>query len=220
MTVYAQQPSAGAEGGVSSLLHAPAGKYRTIVADPPWEYERTGVTFHDLSSGSFTGHGLPYVAMTLGQIADLPVRDLAHRDAHLYLWTTQRYLRDAYWITDAWGFAVSSVLVWCKATRGWTVGGTFMSTTEFVLFCRRGSLKAKRRVERQWFEWRRGSHSAKPEAFLDLVESVSPGPYLEMFARRNRLGWSTWGNECLDHLTSESATTTPLADTANAGGKS
>lgn len=55
------------------------------------------------------------------------------------------------------------------------------------------------RAGSSWFHWPRGEHSAKPEAFLDLVESVSPGPYLELFARRNRLGWDTWGNECLDH---------------------
>jgi hypothetical protein len=55
------------------------------------------------------------------------------------------------------------------------------------------------RAPGRWFQWPRGKHSAKPEAFLDLVESVSPGPYLELFARRNRLGWDTWGNECLDH---------------------
>lgn len=75
-----------------------------------------------------------------------------------------------------------------------------MSTTEFVLFCRRGSLKASQRIDRQWFEWPRGEHSAKPEAFLDMVEAVSPAPRLELFARRNRLGWDTWGNEALEHV--------------------
>jgi N6-adenosine-specific RNA methylase IME4 len=174
--------------------------YRTIVADPPWEYERTGVTFEDETSGRFKSSTVPYDTMTLGALADLPVRSMAAKDAHLYLWTTQRYLRDAYWIAEAWGFTVSSVLVWCKPVRGWTVGGTYMSTTEFALFCRRGSLKALRRVESQWFEWSRGPHSAKPEAFLDMVEAVSPGPYLEMFARRQRLGWDTWGNEALNHV--------------------
>jgi N6-adenosine-specific RNA methylase IME4 len=56
------------------------------------------------------------------------------------------------------------------------------------------------RAPGRWFQWKRGAHSAKPEAFLDLVEQVSPGPYLEMFARRNRLGWDTWGNEALEHV--------------------
>lgn len=56
------------------------------------------------------------------------------------------------------------------------------------------------RVDTRWFQWPRGAHSAKPEAFLDLVEQVSPGPYLELFARRQRLGWDTWGNEALEHV--------------------
>lgn len=175
-------------------------RYRTIVADPPWQYQRTGVSFVDASSGEFTGTTTPYGSMSVDEIAGVPVRDWADRDAHLYLWTTQRYVRDAYEIAESWGFAASSLLVWCKPPRGWTVGGTFMSTVEFVLFARRGSLRAARRVDRQWFEWGRSAHSAKPEAFLDLVETVSPAPRLELFARRQRLGWDTWGNEALDHV--------------------
>ncbi len=175
-------------------------RYRTIVADPPWEYERTGVTFENGTSGRFRSSTVPYPTMSLGQMADVPVRDLAARDCHLYLWTTTRYLRDAYWLVDAWRFDVSCVLVWCKRPRGFSVGGTFQSTAEFVLFSRRGTLAAKEKVDRQWFEWPRTEHSAKPEAFLDLVESVSPGPYLELFARRQRLGWDTWGNEALNHV--------------------
>ena len=171
------------------------GQYHTIVADPPWHYDRTGVTFHDGSSGEFKGHGLPYPTMSLDDIAALPVADLAARDAHLYCWTTQKYLEHTYDIVRGWGFSPSCLLVWCKPIRGWTVGGTFMSTTEFVLFARRGSLKALTRCDRQWFEWPRGAHSAKPEAFMDIVEQVSPGPRVELFSRRARLGWDVWGNE-------------------------
>jgi N6-adenosine-specific RNA methylase IME4 len=187
-------------------------RYRTIVADPPWHYERTG-----LSSGS--GHyergairpvPMPYATLSVEGITALPVADLAEDDAHLYLWTTQRYLRDSFAVAEAWGFKVASTLVWCKRPFGLKVGGTFPSSVEFVQFCRRGSLPAKARAEKQWWDWprriaspvargkrRSALHSAKPEAFLDLVESVSPGPYLELFARRDRLGWDTWGNESL-----------------------
>lgn len=175
-------------------------RYHTIVSDPPWEYARTGVSFADATSGKFKSTTVPYPTMSVEDIAALPVRDMAESDAHLYLWTTQKYLLDAHAIADTWGFKVSSVLVWCKPVRGWTVGGTFMSTTEFVLFCRRGSLTALKRVDSQWFQWPRGPHSAKPEAFLDIVETVSPGPRLEMFARRARLGWDVWGNEVDSHV--------------------
>lgn len=142
---------------------------------------------------------MAYPMMSVGEIKALPVSDLADPSgSHLHLWTTQRYLRDAYSVLDAWGFKPSSVLVWAKPPRGFV--GTFACSTEFVLFARRGPLKAKTKIGRNWWEWPRGEHSAKPEAFLDLVEAVSPGPYLELFARRNRLGWDTWGNESLEHV--------------------
>jgi N6-adenosine-specific RNA methylase IME4 len=139
---------------------------------------------------------MPYPTMSLAEIAALPVP--AAPDAHLYLWTTQRFLREAFPILDAWGFRMASVLVWSKPPKG--VVGTFVCSTEFCLFARRGTLAHRERHIGTCFQWSRGTHSAKPEAFLDLVERVSPGPYLEMFARRQRLGWDTWGNEALEHV--------------------
>ena len=135
--------------------------------------------------------------MTAAEIAAVPVSDMAEDDAHLYLWTTQRYIPDAFAIATAWGFTYSTTLVWAKTPMGIGPGGTFTPNAEFVLFARRGSLAASRRVDSCWYQWpRTHEHSRKPEAFLDLVEQVSPGPYLELFARRQRLGWDTWGNEC------------------------
>lgn len=91
--------------------------------------------------------------------------------------------------------------------RRWNPGGAFGSTVEFVQFCRRGSLASSGSCPTRWFDWprkmgppakrgeQRTGHSGKPDAFLDLVESMSPGPYLELFARRERPGWTAWGNE-------------------------
>ena len=201
-------------------------KYRTIVADPPWDHsDGTGATFTvGMSKRPHPNPhvtGLPYQTMTLEQIEALPVSDMAEDDAHLYLWTTNRFLRFAFDVAETWEFKPICVLTWCKARRGWLGGGAFPSDTEFVLFCRRGKLPAIGRATGRWFEWPRkrgvpvklgerrdgpnGAHSAKPEAFLDLVEQVSPGPYLELFARRQRLGWDTWGNEALNHVEMESA---------------
>lgn len=181
-------------------------RYRTIVADPPWDHDRTGVNIRD--GGRITAP--PYPTMTLEEIAALPVRELAEADrwhvngnrggSHLYLWTTSRYLEAAHGIARAWGFTPTAVLVWCKPVRGWNVGGTWPSNVEFVLYGRRGSPPATGRALSRWYEWPRGKHSAKPEAFYDLVEQISPGPYLELFARRQRLGWDTWGNEALNHV--------------------
>jgi N6-adenosine-specific RNA methylase IME4 len=137
--------------------------------------------------------------MSLGEIQGLPVADLAESAAHLYLWTTQRFLRDSFDIVEGWGFKVSATLVWCKEPKGF-MGGAFRSSTEFVHFAKRGSLAHNSQAPSRWFRWPRSTHSRKPEAFLDLVEQVSPGPYLELFARRNRFGWDTWGNECLEHV--------------------
>lgn len=183
-------------------------KYRTIVADPPWPYERQRYRFAWRKSAP-SGNDLEFIrysTLTLAEIAALPVKEWADDDAHLYLWTTQRFLRDTFAIAETWGFKTSKVLTWCKPPTGFALGGTFGSATEFCLFARRGSLAAKVKLPRDWFDWsRKGGHSAKPEAFLDLVEQVSPGPYLEMFARRQRLGWHTWGNECFD-MTAPAAT--------------
>jgi N6-adenosine-specific RNA methylase IME4 len=150
--------------------------------------------------------------MTVDAMAAVPVADLAEPDAHLYLWTINRYIEDAYVIARAWGFKPSTMLVWAKTPFGGGLGGTFGLCTEYILFARRGTLASTGRLGRNWFDWKRQYdergkpvHSRKPEAFLDLVESVSPGPYLELFARRNRLGWDTWGNESLNHVDLESS---------------
>jgi N6-adenosine-specific RNA methylase IME4 len=184
-------------------------RYRTIVCDPPWEYKEgwPGASTSPLSNmnrdqvpaEAKRRKPLPYEAMPVGAMLSLPVKDWAEDDAHLYLWTTNRYLRVAFDVVEAWGFRASQVLTWCKQPRGIGPGGAFASTTEFVLYARRGKPEAHR-VDSTWWLWPRptnGEHSAKPEAFLDLVEQVSPGPYLEMFARRARFGWDYWGDESL-----------------------
>lgn len=185
-------------------------RYRTIVADPPWDNgQRPGWSWRE---GRPSGRirDLPYSTMTVEQIAELPIRHLSQGDkwhvngdkdgSHLYLWTTTQFLEPAFSVARAWGFPVSCVLVWCKARRGFNAGGTWPSNVEFILYGRRGSPPATGRADSRWFEWPRGEHSAKPEAFYDLVEQLSPGPYLELFARRQRLGWDTWGNEALEHV--------------------
>jgi N6-adenosine-specific RNA methylase IME4 len=127
--------------------------------------------------------------MTADEIAALPVAELADSDAHLYLWTTNGYLRRSFEIVEGWGFRPSTVLTWCKPPRGIGFGGAYTITTEFVLFARRGSLPPLARMDSTWWEWRRDSPSKKPDAFLDIVEQVSPEPRAELFARRARFGW-------------------------------
>jgi len=174
--------------------------FRCVVADPPWKLPigktRTanGETDSAWKRPEYSErHELQYPQMTVEEIAALQVP--AAKDAHLYIWTINRYVEAAYEIARAWGFAPATLLTWIKAPMGLGLGGTYCNTTEYVLFARRGNAPAKRRVETTWWGWPRGRHSEKPEAFQTLVESVSPGPYLEMFARRKRPGWAHWGNE-------------------------
>lgn len=170
-------------------------RYSTIVADPPWEVGRASTNWGRTEREATE---LDYPTMDVEEIAALPVRDLAERDAHLYIWTINSYVEDTYQIARDWGFKPIRLLTWAKQPIGMAPGGTFSSTSEFILFCRKGSLKAVNKVDRSWFDWpRQNRHSAKPEAFLDMVERVSPPFRLEMFARRNRFGWDTWGNESL-----------------------
>ncbi len=170
-------------------------RYRTIVADPPWHIKRAPGGAN-LRKGEPLGPELPYPTMALDEIKALPVRDLAEADAHLYIWTVSQYLHDTPDVVRAWGFKPSAILVWCKPAGGF-VGGTFYPNIKYLMFCRRGSLATRRTVNSRWFEWPRGRHSAKPDAALDLIEQVSPGPYVELFARCARFGWDYWGDESL-----------------------
>jgi N6-adenosine-specific RNA methylase IME4 len=168
-------------------------KYQTIVADPPWAYDEGWPVNRGANAG--TRIGLPYAAMSLDEIKALTVPSAG--DAHLLLWTTNKYVLSAYAVAQAWGFRPSQLLTWCKPPIGVGPGGVFANTSEFVVYARRGKPEHHQRQASTWWEWPRGAHSAKPEAFLDMVEATFPGPYLELFARRARFGWDYWGDQSL-----------------------
>jgi len=177
-----------------------SGQYKTIVADPPWDVQRLaspGAKGFGTQEGVLRSVMLPYPTMSVEEIRALPVGEMAAHDAHLYVWTINRYVEQTYAIARAWGFTPKTLLVWAKTPMGLGPGGAYSITTEYVLFASRGSLRATSRVDRTWWSWPRGRHSAKPDAFLDIVEQVSPGPYAELFARRARFGWDYWGDESL-----------------------
>lgn len=167
-------------------------RYRTIVADPPWRYANAA------TKADARKH---YPTMALGEIMALSdaVRERADDDAHLWLWGTNALLEEAYDVVRAWGFRPLTIVTWCKPQPG--VGHYLRNNTEHVILAARGRpLVPDTKPTSTWYLWPRGAHSAKPDAFYDLVEDVSPGPYLEMFSRRSRLGWDTWGNEALNHV--------------------
>ena len=156
----------------------PPGKYRTICADPPWEYE----SFVSLwpSGKKKAKRSLPYESMSLWEIGALPVGDFAEPDGcNLFLWTTNRYLPHAFPLLAYWGFEYRQTLTWAKPNAAPWSGSVAPNSTEFLLLaCRSGGAGFVGRVRNSVITSRRLEHSAKPEAFIDLVETVSPGPYL------------------------------------------
>lgn len=167
-------------------------KYQIIYADPPYELKAGSPNLHAKQQGN---RPLSYPTMTIEQIKNLPVGDLADNNSVLFLWTTNKYIEDSFDVARAWGFTYSTMIVWCKAPKGRGLGGTFGISTEFLLFARRGNLKSKGRHWSTWFEAKRGKHSEKPEAARDIINKCFDGNKIELFARRKSFGWDCWGNE-------------------------
>lgn len=179
-------------------------RYQTIVADPPWRYRTTGITTRTRGDGTYAPEAeRNYPTMTVDEIVALPVRDWTADDAHLYLWVTNPILPSALPIVEAWGFRYVTLLTWRKlGTLG--MGYYFRGDTEHVIFAVRGKAPiAAPDRQRNWFAAPKTGHSRKPDLFYEMVERVSPGPRLEMFARRRRFGWDVWGNEAPEEAASQ-----------------
>jgi len=178
-------------------LPSSAAKYRTIVADPPWDYPE-GFALGP-GHGTLEVRPLPYPPMTLEDIAELPVSELADKRCRLFLWTTNRYLPDAFDIIESWGFRYRQTLVWHKTDAN-LPSSIAPNSAEFLLVAQKGFPGRLGTLPSAVISaTRSGGHSTKPEVWLDYIEAVSPEPRLELFARRQRIGWDTWGNEALDH---------------------
>jgi len=173
-------------------------KFTTILADPPWRFtNRTGKMAPEHRRLS------RYSTMTLQDIMELPVAQIVQPTAHLYLWVPNALLADGLQVMERWGFQYKTNLVWYKIRRDGGpdrrgVGFYFRNVTELILFGTRGrnarTLKPGRRQE-NLLATRKREHSRKPDELYEIIESCSPGPYLEMFARHHRDGWFQWGNE-------------------------
>jgi N6-adenosine-specific RNA methylase IME4 len=144
--------------------------------------------------------------MTLPEIQALPVAKLLAETAHLYLWVPNALLPEGIQTLQSWGFNYKSNIVWHKIRKdggsdGRGVGFYFRNVTELVLFGVRGknarTLSAGRR-QVNLIGTRKREHSRKPDELYDIIESCSPGPYLELFARGSRPNWDVWGNQASD----------------------
>ena len=173
----------GGTGSSPTISGLPPGGFATILVDPPWPLQ---------------GGEKHYRTMSLARIKALPVGTLAARDAHLWLWTTNALLPKAYEVAEAWGFTVRSPLTWVKFRLG--LGGRYQlrNATEQLLFCTRGKAPLGTRSQPTWFNAPVTEHSRKPAEQFAIIERVSPGPYLELFARRrpeSNQPWAVWGDQ-------------------------
>jgi N6-adenosine-specific RNA methylase IME4 len=161
-------------------------RFRTILADPPWDVQQKGAR----------GAAMHYPLMTLDRIKAMPVGELAEDDAHLWLWVTNATLRHGYDVAEAWGFTVRSPLTWVKFYLG--LGAYLRNSTEHLLFATRGKAPVNFRSQPTWINAPMQDHSHKPEEQFAVIERISNGPYLELFARRrppSTADWSVWGNQ-------------------------
>ena len=173
-------------------------KFSTVLADPPWQFQnRTGKMAPEHKRLN------RYGTMTLEDILSLPVANIVKETAHLYLWVPNAMLPDGLAVLSAWGFTYKSNLVWHKVRKdggpdGRGVGFYFRNTTELILFGVKGKNARTLQPGRSQVNIIRSmkrEHSRKPDEQYQLIESCSPGPFIELFARGPREGWKTWGNQ-------------------------
>jgi N6-adenosine-specific RNA methylase IME4 len=177
-------------------------RFATILADPPWQFvNRTGKVAPEHRRLS------RYETLSVREIKALPVSKIAAPTAHLYLWVPNALLPEGLEVMRAWGFSYKSNVIWHKIRKdggsdGRGVGFYFRNVTEIILFGVRGTnarTLAPGRSQVNYLSSRKREHSKKPDEQYAIIESCSPGPYIELFARGIRHNWATWGNQADDN---------------------
>jgi len=179
--------------------------YKTILADPPWRFQnRTGKMAPEHKRLN------RYPTLLLDEIKEIPIHLVASKNSHLYLWVPNALLKEGLEVMEAWGFKYKSNLIWHKIRKdggpdGRGVGFYFRNTTEIILFGTRGSMRTLQPGRRQVniIRTQKQEHSRKPDELYNIIESCSPGPYLEIFARGKREKWDVFGNQANDEYKPE-----------------
>lgn len=174
-----------------------AGQYRVLLADPVWQYQNWS------KAGEGKGAAKHYQCMTLDQMRGLRVTlgldYLCAPDCACFMWATFPMLPQAFALMESWGFAYKSGGAWGKMTSGGKIafgtGYLYRGAAEVWLLGTRGSPKARSRSVRNLILAERREHSRKPDQMHADIERLFEGPYLELFARQQRPGWTSWGNE-------------------------
>jgi len=158
------------------------GKYKTILIDPPWDYEL-----------NLDGRAKPeYATMDLEKLKEMHIEKYAEENCHLYIWSTNNNIPLALELGSYWGFSYKTLITWIKPSFG--MGSYFRNSTEQLLFFVKGKLPTRTKDIKTHFEAPRGKHSEKPEYSYQLIEEASYPAYLEIFGRKEREGWNVWGN--------------------------
>jgi N6-adenosine-specific RNA methylase IME4 len=182
-------------------------RYRAIIIDPPWRYDSPAALV-----GTIKIDGTPAVQVNVEKqyqtmsLAELKTMTLpAAKDCLLFMWVTNPFLCDGSGadVVKAWGFTPKTVVTWAKVqangeTPSMRVGHWFRSASEHVIVAVKGSVHRPDNYPAlpTWFPHKRLPHSVKPDTIHEYAEKAVPeGPWLEMFARRARPGWSVWGNQ-------------------------
>ena len=174
------------------------GKFGTILADPPWEFKnKTGKIAPQYKKIS------RYKTLSLEDIKSLPIERVSSKRSHLYLWVPNALIKEGLEVMDAWGFKYKTNLIWRKIRKdggpdGRGVGFYFRNTTEIILFGVKGKNVRTRkpgRTQVNVIETRKREHSRKPDELYKIIENCSWGPFLELFARGKRKGWTNWGDQ-------------------------
>ena len=172
--------------------------FKTILADPPWQFQnRTGKMAPEHKRLN------RYPTMRLEEIKALPVNEVAQENSHLYLWVPNALLPEGLEVMKAWGFQYKTNIIWEKVRKdggpdGRGVGFYFRNVTEMLLFGVKGAnirTLSPARTQVNLIRSQKREHSRKPDEMIKLIEACSPGPYLELFARGERDGWTLWGNQ-------------------------
>ena len=174
--------------GVTMEIKFPDKKYQIILADPAWSYELGS------REGTTKNH---YETMTLEDICNLPVQQIADKNCYLFLWASSPTLKEALQVMERWGFKYKVVaFVWSKTDQEMGLGHYTRTNHEFVLLGTKGSLERKSHKIKQWIKAPRTNHSKKPNKVRErIIQLYGDLPRIELFARTKVHGWDVWGND-------------------------
>lgn len=175
-------------------------KYQIIYADPPWSYKAKNPTCKLEKKPETCSVNYYYKTLSLKDIKELPIKEVCEKDCVLFLWATTPMIQESLEVMKAWGFKYKTMITWEK-TNNDCMGYWFRVCTEHLLVGTKGDIKSFRNMTRTCYHSKREKHSKKPDYFYELIENVSEGKKLELFARNKRKGWHSWGNEIESDIT-------------------